>query len=123
MLFRCAAIAAAALPAALALPAHANSDRRGLQIDNDCIYPEGFDILDFTIWTPTTRSNASSTLNFGYFDESTNLQTTCRYNASSKNVAQPDLSPRYACDNAIVEFIWQDGMLTMIERACPSEAT
>jgi hypothetical protein len=120
MLFRTAAIVAVFLPVALSLPTYAipKSFRKFLALDT-CTYPEEFEILNFTSWTPAPGSNASSTIDFGYVDKSTNLQTSCHYNATSQNVARPQLTPRYACDNAVVQFIWQNGTLTMIETACP----
>jgi len=121
MLFRTAAIVAASLPVAFSLPAYKipSSFNKFLAL-NTCTYPEAFDIQNFTTWTSAPGSNASSTVDFGYFDKSTNLQTSCHYNATSPNVGKPGLASRYACDNAIVEFIWQNGTLTMIETACPS---
>ncbi|KAH8905600.1 hypothetical protein BR93DRAFT_929867 [Coniochaeta sp. PMI_546] len=117
MLFRTAALVAAAIPVAFSLPAYTipKSFHKFLALDT-CIYPEGFEIQNFTTWTPAPGSNASSTIDFGYFDKSTSLQTSCHYNATSPNVGKPGLTARYACDNAIVEFIWQNGTLTMIEK-------
>jgi hypothetical protein len=122
MLFRTAAIVAAALPGALSLPAYKIpvSFHKFLASDT-CTYPEGFEIQNFTTWTPATGSNASSTIDFGYVDKSTSLQTSCHYNATSANVGKPGLAARYACDNAIVEFIWQNGTLTIVETACPAD--
>lgn len=94
-----------------------------LQTDDTCVFPEAFEIQNFTIWTPAPgNSDNTPVLNFGYFDQSTNLQTSCHYNATSRNVAQPQLTPRYACNNGVVEFIWQNGTLTVIEAACPGDA-
>jgi hypothetical protein len=122
MLFQSAAIVAAVLPVAMSLPTYAipSAFRQFMAMDT-CIYPESpYEIQNFTLWTPAPGSNASYTLDFGYVDKSTNIETSCHYNASSPNVApRPDLTPRYGCDNAYVSFIWQNGTLTMIERACP----
>ena len=123
MLFRTVAVSVAALPVALSLPTYTipSAFRKFLAlIEDSCVYPESpYEIQNFTIWTPAPGSNASMTIDFGYVDESTNIETSCHYNATSKNVARPQLTPRYACDNSVVEFIWQNGTLTMIEAACP----
>lgn len=122
MLFRSAAVVAAALPLAFALPTYNIPLAFHQFLAHDtCIYPEAFEVQNFTNFTPAPGSNASSTIDFGYFDESTSLQTACHYNATSKNVGQPGLTARYACDNDIVEFIFQNGTLTMIEMACPGD--
>lgn len=122
MLFRTAAIVAAALPVAFSLPAFKIPAAfvKFLALDT-CTYPEAFEIQNFTTWTPAPGSNASATIDFGYLDTSTSLQTSCHYNATSPNVGNPNLTPRYACDNANVEFIWQNGTLTIIEAACPED--
>jgi hypothetical protein len=84
-----------------------------------CVLPESFIIQNVQIWTPAAGNNQSQTISFGYFDNSTSIQTSCQYNSSSENVGKPGLAPRFACDNPVVEFIWQGGALTMIEKACP----
>jgi hypothetical protein len=124
MLFRTVAVAAASLAVALALPTYTipQGFLRFLALDT-CTYPENpFEIQNFTIWTPAAGSNASMTIDFAYLDESTRIETSCHYNATSQNVARPEITPRYACDNTDVEFIWQNGKLTMIEAACPEDA-
>ena len=122
MLFKSTAIVGAVLPLAFALPTYdiPSSFNKFFALDT-CIYPEGFEIQNFTSWTPAQGSNASMTIDFGYFDESTSLQTSCHFNATSENVGPAGLTPRYACDNDDVEFIYQNGTLTLIEAACPSD--
>jgi hypothetical protein len=120
MLFRSAAVAATSFTLALSMPTYTipTAFSRFAAADS-CTYPEGFEIQNFTTWTPAPQNNASSTIDFGFFDKSTDIQTPCHYNSTSKNVGRPGLAARYACDNQIVEFIWQNGTLTLIETACP----
>jgi hypothetical protein len=124
MQFKNLALMVAALPAAFAFPSYkipialsrvlsANS------ADTACTYPEGFEIQNFQTLTPTGGNGSTVDIHFGFFDESTNIQTTCQRNATSKNVAKPDLAARWACDNSLVEFIWQSPKLTLVEVACP----
>ncbi|KAB5580734.1 hypothetical protein GE09DRAFT_449541 [Coniochaeta sp. 2T2.1] len=128
MLFlRTAAIVAAALPAAFSLPTQAAykipfTFNKFLALDT-CSNPARFEVQNFTIWTPAAGNNASTVIDFGYLDKGTNLQTTCHFNATSRNTMPKGYTPRFACENSIVEFIWQNETqkLTMIEAACPDD--
>ncbi|KAM7207672.1 Alpha/Beta hydrolase fold [Naviculisporaceae sp. PSN 640] len=87
--------------------------------DDSCIYPEGFDISGFILWAPASNNTNSPLIEFTYSDVSTGISTECMYNTSSVNVGPEGLTPRYACDNQIVEFIWDadDSHLTIVEKA------
>ncbi|KAK4240037.1 hypothetical protein C8A03DRAFT_13600 [Achaetomium macrosporum] len=87
-----------------------------------CILPEAFVVQDFYIWTPSAGNNSSEVINFDYADNSTSIKTKCHFNATSVNVGPEGLTPRYACDNTVVQFIWEDNRLTMIEKACPENS-
>jgi hypothetical protein len=87
--------------------------------DDSCIMPESFVVQNFQIWTPAPGNNRSEIINFGYADNSTSITTQCHFNGSSVNVGPQGLAPRYACDDKTVEFIWQNGTLTLVEKACP----
>lgn len=125
MLAKSLPVFAAALRLAVALPAYElpTTLPSVLLEDDDCVLPEAFIIEQFQMWTPATGNNHSALINFAYWDSSTDLQTICRLNATSQSVAKPGRAPRYACDNADVEFIWQNTTLTVIERACPQSQT
>ena len=90
--------------------------------DNDCAYPEGYEVDQLQAWFPAPGNNHSATLNFAYWDNSTQLEAVCHLNSTSVNVARPGLAARYACSDANVNFIWQNSTLRMIERACPDTA-
>ena len=128
MLFlRTAAVVAAAIPTVFSLPTinHAAykipfAFNRFLALDT-CLNPARFEVQDFTIWTPAAGNNASTVINFGYLDKGTNLQTSCHFNGTSQNTMPAGYTPRFACENSYVEFIWQDEKLTMIEAACPDD--
>lgn len=123
LLLHSAAIVAAAVLPVLSLPTYTIPLAfKEFLIQNDCTYPEAFEIQKFGTWKPAAGNNASSTIYFGYVDKDTNIQTSCEYNSTSANVAKPGYTPRYACDNPAVVFIWQNGTLTMIERACPGQS-
>jgi hypothetical protein len=92
---------------------------KALAENEDCTLPEGFEVQNFQIWTPAPGNNRTSVINFGYRDNSTSIVTACHFNQTSVNVGPAGLTPRYACDNKIVEFIWQNGTLTLVEKACP----
>ncbi|KAL2180339.1 uncharacterized protein P884DRAFT_289759 [Thermothelomyces heterothallicus CBS 202.75] len=90
---------------------------------NFCILPQEFVIKNFQIWNPQADNNHSTTINFDYLDDSVMpaIDTKCHLNQTSVNVGAKSLVPRYACDDALVEFMWTNGTLTVIERACPQE--
>jgi len=109
--------AAAALPAvAYSIPL---TPPKEFVADASCTSPESFVIEQFEVWTPAAGNNRSTIINFGYWDNSTDIQTVCHFNGTSKNVAGPGLTARYPCDDPTVEFIWQSSTLTMIEAVCP----
>jgi hypothetical protein len=83
-----------------------------------CTLPEGFHLQHFAGESKDGGKTFDS-LDFGFLDNSTSIATPCHFNSSSKAVGQPDRTPRYACDNSLIEFIWQNSSLTMIEGACP----
>lgn len=88
--------------------------------NSDCILPEAFVIDKFQIWTPAAGNNRTDNIFFEYSDNSTSIETKCHFNETSANVGPVGLAPRYACENNIVTFIWQNEALTMIEKACPN---
>ena len=113
----------AALPLAISQPTYKlpKEFTKSLLATASCKLPEGFLVKNFQAWTPARGNNASSTVQFGYADNSTSIQTSCRYNSTSPNVGKPGLASRYACDDPLVEFIWNNGTLTVIETACPGK--
>jgi hypothetical protein len=92
---------------------------KALLDNDDCILPEDFAVKYFQIWTPAANNNRTTIIDFAYSDNSTSIETDCHYNSTSVNVGPEGLVPRYACDNDIVEFIWKNGTLTLVEKACP----
>lgn len=86
--------------------------------DDSCVFPEGYVIDQFTSWTPSASNNRSSFFGFGYTDQNTSVSTTCEWNSTSKAVIPGGASPRYACDNPLVEFIWENGTIDLIEKIC-----
>ncbi|KAK4158498.1 hypothetical protein C8A00DRAFT_10757 [Chaetomidium leptoderma] len=86
-----------------------------------CVMPEEFVVKNFQVWTPDAGNNRSAIINFNYSDDDTHIDTKCQFNETSVNVGPEGLTPRYACDNKLVEFIWENGTLTMVERDCPLE--
>ncbi|KAK3300333.1 uncharacterized protein B0H64DRAFT_428418 [Chaetomium fimeti] len=88
-----------------------------------CIFPDEFVVKNFHTWTPEAGNNRSAIVDFDYTDDSVMpaIKTKCHFNETSVNVGPKDLAARYACENDLVQFIWCDGELTMIERACPLE--
>jgi hypothetical protein len=121
MMLWTAPLFATAIPLAAAFPTYAvpKAFTKSFLLQANCVLPEGFEIRNFQRWTPADGNDASPTLQFGYADNSTGLQTSCQFNSTSKNVADPDRAARYACDDPLTQFIWQDDTLTVIETACP----
>ena len=97
--------------------------------NDDCIMPAAFDITNLHIFSPQDISK-SFTIQFIFNDTDTNINTNCQYNSSSVNVGPVGLTPRWACDNPNVQFIYEnadnstgssDPTLTLIEKACPGQ--
>lgn len=115
----------AAAQFAVALPKHKiplpfSSSTHNVQF---CVRPEEFVVKNFQIWTPKPGNNQSTTIDFDYADEKVMpyIITKCHFNETSVNVGPKGSTPRYACENKLVEFIWSEGTLTLIERVCPLE--
>lgn len=102
-----------------------------------CAYPAQYTLTHVTTFAPNFNSSASY-VSFAYADAATDIQTTCSYNETSTSLtAGTGLAPRYACDDAVVSFIWSPlassnsslraatayGKLTLIEQTCPGETT
>ncbi|KAK4230554.1 Alpha/Beta hydrolase protein [Podospora fimiseda] len=87
--------------------------------------PESFAVQNLILWTPAADNPIKGIISFQYTNNGTGIDTPCHYNATSVNVGPDGLAERYACDNTVVQFIWQsqvgtNGSLTMIEKACPN---
>ena len=91
--------------------------------ERDCFYPKKFSLFGLAVWTPDPSNPNNITVDFQYQDGDTQIQTPCQRNASSPNVGEEGLAPRYACDNPTVEFIYGDGVVTVIEKACPNSGS
>ncbi|KAK1986534.1 hypothetical protein LZ30DRAFT_581849 [Colletotrichum cereale] len=87
---------------------------------SDCTLPDDFQIQGFAAESPDGGKTIESLI-FNFNDDSTILSTPCHLNASSVPVADDGRTARYACDDARVQFIWQNGTATVIEKVCPGE--
>jgi hypothetical protein len=98
-------------PAALLAKAEANED---------CNLPRSYTIQDF-IGRSNNTGETLAAYNFTFTDTTTQVTTLCHYNASSTSTTPPGLTPRFACEDSEIKFIWEDDDkdLWMIERVCP----
>lgn len=85
---------------------------------NSCVLPDAYHILNFKGQSKDGGKTLSA-FDFNFEDEDTKVKTPCHKNSSSKVVPSPG-SPRYACDNAAVEFLWDNDnqKLWMMEKVC-----
>ncbi|KAK1503216.1 hypothetical protein CTAM01_04528 [Colletotrichum tamarilloi] len=90
-----------------------------VEASEDCNLPDDFQIQNFT--AESADGKTADSLDFTFNDDSTVLNTQCHLNASSVPVSGDGRTPRYACDNASVQFIWQNGTITVIEKVCPGD--
>ncbi|KAM0255154.1 hypothetical protein ACHAQJ_006077 [Trichoderma viride] len=91
------------------------------QSDSACNLPPDFHIKNFAAKSNETGSTASlSAYNFTFVDQTTSVTTGCYFNSSSISTTPAGQTPRYACGNGNVKFIWDNArrQLTMIERIC-----
>ncbi|KAJ6788569.1 hypothetical protein PWT90_07993 [Aphanocladium album] len=88
-----------------------------------CDLPQEFHIRNFVGQANGTEDAPAPTFfSFSYSDPASKVDTKCQLNATSKSTTPAGLTPRYACDNSNVKFIWgqQNQQLTIVERACLS---
>lgn len=93
---------------------------RALVDANECTLPSEFTISDFS----GQSDDGGDTLDqfeFNFQNDGTSISTLCQFNSSSEAIILGGRTPRYACNDPSVHFIWQDSALTMIEKVCPDE--
>src|SRR3569833_561770 len=96
-------------------------------VGRDCALPAKWTVSNFTMFTPDAAAGAGngtgapSVINYNFGDNDTAIHTPCHYNSPSKPAKVNRANKRYACDNTMVTFIWQDGQLTLIEAQSCSE--
>ncbi|UKZ92142.1 uncharacterized protein TrAFT101_007108 [Trichoderma asperellum] len=93
------------------------------QSDSSCNFPADFHIQNFVAKTNETGPAATlSAYNFTFVDKTTSVTTRCSFNSSSVSTTPTGLTPRYACADGDVKFIWDNAhrQLTVVERICPN---
>ncbi|KAF5008211.1 hypothetical protein FDECE_5486 [Fusarium decemcellulare] len=111
-----------ALPTTLAAHAYAVPQALALQeadaTDSGCTLPDAYHVRNFKAESKDSGKTLSS-FDFNFEDEDTKVTTPCHKNSSSKAVESPG-SPRYACDNSLIEFLWndRDQKLWVMEKVC-----
>ncbi|KAL2757109.1 hypothetical protein ACRALDRAFT_1056171 [Sodiomyces alcalophilus JCM 7366] len=93
---------------------------RALVEADECKLPSEFTIRGFS----GESDDGGDTLDlfeFSFQDDGTGISTLCQFNSSSEAIVLGGRTPRYACHDPSVHFIWQDTALTMIEKTCPDE--
>lgn len=106
--------------------AHAYAVPQGLALQaldatSGCNLPDVYHIRNFRASSKNSGKTLSQ-LDFVFQDDDTKLTTPCHLNSTSKSIPGNG-TPRYRCDNALVEFIWddEDGKLWMMEQVCIQE--
>ncbi|KAK0631696.1 hypothetical protein B0T14DRAFT_559455 [Immersiella caudata] len=92
-------------------------------LQSDCYMPLNFSVFGLELWFPAPNNPNNFTGSFVYMDMGTNITTNCQRNATSPNVGGEGHAERWGCDVPFVQFIWQNGTLTIIEKACPFTGT
>ena len=90
------------------------------EAEEDCNLPRSYTIKNFSGKSNDTGETLSS-YDFTFVDSATKTTTLCHFNSTSTSTTPPGLTPRYACENGEVKFIWEedDKDLWMVERVCP----
>ncbi|KAM0281917.1 hypothetical protein ACHAQH_003262 [Verticillium albo-atrum] len=112
-----------AAPTANAMAAYMASlpqDIAALVATDDCQLPDEFSIQNFVAESADGGKTLGS-FEFGFLDDSTTVDTSCLFNSTSEAVNDDGRTPRYACNDARVNFIWQNESLTLIEGVCAGE--
>ncbi|KAL0939281.1 uncharacterized protein CTRU02_205891 [Colletotrichum truncatum] len=112
-------VAAPAAQALVSYMAAVPESLMALSNSGDCTLPDDFQIQQFSAQSPDGQTIDS--LDFTFNDDSTILKTQCHLNASSVPVSDDGRTARYSCDNQLVQFIWQNETITVIEKVCPGE--
>ncbi|KAJ0166740.1 hypothetical protein CTA2_6067 [Colletotrichum tanaceti] len=120
MKFSLLVIAAPAAQAVVSYMATVPESLMTMVESTDCTLPDDFQIQNFTAESPDGGQTLDS-LAFSFNDDSTLLGTLCHLDASSIPVAGDGRTARYACDDTRVQFIWQNGTITVIEKVCPGD--
>lgn len=89
-------------------------------VDETCDYPTYYTVSNLETYTPTSSNETE--VNFGFVDADTDITTTCSLNSTSVDIAEEGRTAKYACDNSLVEFYWQNSKLTLVEVACPTSS-
>lgn len=93
---------------------------RALVDSDQCDLPAEFSVTGFT-GTSEDGGETFESFEFGFSDADTGIDTLCQFNSSSDPIVIGGRTPRFACNDGTVQFIFQDGSLTMVERACPDD--
>lgn len=89
-------------------------------VADDCEFPAYYTVGDFKTFTPTSSKQTEVT--FDFLDADTNITTTCSLNSTSTNIAEEGSTPKYACDDSLVDFYWSNNKLTLVEVTCPKSS-
>ena len=87
---------------------------------SSCTLAEGYVLNDFVAQSADDGKTLVS-YDFGYFDNSTNITSPCHFNSTSKPINLPGRTPRFACDNTLIEFLYQNDTVVIIEGVCPED--
>lgn len=106
--------------------AHAYAVPQGLALQaadatSGCSLPDVYHIRNFKA---SSKDSGDSLSQFGFVfqDEDSKITTPCHFNSTSQPIPGNG-TPRYLCDNTLVEFIWDndDSKLWMMEKVCVDE--
>jgi hypothetical protein len=108
------------LPSALASVAYTVPQKISVLVNAaECDLPDDFNVRSFIAESPDDVGAAVENLEFQFLDDSTKLSTRCQWNSTSAAIGDAGRTPRFACQNDLVQFIWQNQTLTVIEKVCP----
>ena len=117
--------ALAALPlASLAKVAYHVPQAMKLKAEDDgCVFPQGYHVLDFQGSSNNTSKLTMSSFNFTFVDPDTQTVSLCQLNSSSVPTTAPGYTPKYACENRNIRFIWQQARkeIWLLEKICPDQ--
>ncbi|ORY66438.1 uncharacterized protein BCR38DRAFT_484067 [Pseudomassariella vexata] len=90
-----------------------------MKLADDCVTPGEYEIANFITFAGLANGT-SNTTSFYFTDVDTGISTCCQRNSTSTpSTPNPNLTPRWPCDNTAVEFMYQANGLTVIEAVCP----
>ncbi|KAK1832873.1 hypothetical protein QBC39DRAFT_255740 [Podospora conica] len=83
--------------------------------------PSNFEVIGFQMWLPAIVNTHKPYMFFSFRDNLTTVVTNCTQDDGSQPEGPMNDEPRYRCKNPNVQYIFDNGDLTLIEQTCATD--